>query len=509
MGVLELVRRNGVRRKATTEQDLKRLFREAATRFAVAIAEALGEFSFGDGGCVQGNIAFERFWLGHLRSRAREYLMLAVQDDEVRVRMAEVFRQSPVRGSGEFCVIPPVQVLLLLMRDERAVQGRQPYFDALDRHAEGCHSACFRCTSLAAGFAAMKQGFREWFDSPSRFPGSARALRQAENRGHSTAELVTYLYDKRRLDCVADLAFTPGFPESQSYKLVGWAKDAAHGERTGWFPVALAGDQAFDWRAADLGPAVSSAQLLDTVRRIGRDISACQAGFRHPGDRLLVNLVWEVLRQLHTRADLPEPEAVSISDVVRALVQVFSLPDVLDEVEAALENPAGRWRWKAIRWTVVASCTWPSPAVRLARKGGKPRLRDEELLQAVQAAVSSRRSSAALPLLNWIADGDKRRGLERKGKSSRRFGLAAKQLRDMYEEALKRVAAGVTERAGYSLTDPETLAALFDVAAGEEFALTPAGKTKVEFVPSIGSECETETEQDIVKLTEGVCSPRI
>ena len=502
MGVQELVRRNSVRRGAVSDEDPKELFREATASFVLAVADALAALCGGEA-AEQAGVHFETLWMKHLRGRSKEYLMRALQDDDLRQRAVQVFKAARSVWQGSSCVIPPPQVLLLLMKDERAVHGRQSYYEELDRHVEVCRSCAARCARLRAGMAALKRGFQIWFDSPSRFPQAARTLGQIERRGYSTADLITYMYVRRRLDSVADLATSPDCVEAQAYKLVGWAKDAGQAERRARHYLATDAERADGHWAADLGLQVGSRELADRVSHLSEAIRSRQSKLKNPGDRLLLNLVWEVLRLLFVSSEMPEPEQVSISDILRAVAHVFALPEITKEVEHALGYPSGRWRWNAIRWTIVAWCAQPlsmadflSDAKRSA-KGGV-------LVAAVGGAVARRRVTRQLSLLDWVADSERRIQLERRGREDREFGAAAKRLRDMYEEALKRVTEVDGRQPGCSLSEPETLAALFNVVEADGPHLPHSGgvgppEKRADGTDSSGRDVEVRG------LAEGLC----
>ena len=190
-----------------------------------------------------------------------------------------------------------------------------------------------------------------------------------------------------------------------------------------------------------------------------------------------MQLVWEIMRRLHTDAATPDCASVGISDILRAIAICYRLPEMMAQVETELGKPPGRWRRKVLRLGLVAGVTpelTPEELERIGKRGSKA---DLSLVVSLTRCSGTLRpvKGGAMSLLSP----EERQRLEHLGQEDAQVASVLGQLRDMYDEAMARVAAEVASKAEVSLADPAAMAGLLDIFRhGMESLPASGGKRK-------------------------------
>ena len=487
-------------------RDPKERFREAANRFVEAISDAVGNM----GGDTGGELGDHRYWKDEehqkqVRGRAFSYLTRALAQPDIQERANAAFRIACSREKRDYCVITALETILLLMRDERAVKGKQDYFDAVDEHAKRCNTCPARCEPLHQGYKELKRAFDRWFAGAHRFPNAARTLRKIEQRGHSGAELIAYIYGKRRFDTAVDLALSEHSVEEQAYKLIGWAKDAMQSLEEPFVHVPYEETGPPGKVAPAVGPAAGSGELAQNLVRLEAVVLSCLGEMQHPGDWILLKLVWGVLRALYHSPLMPDPEAVSLSDILRAVARVLNGHEAMERVDEHLGFPKGRWRRKALRRIVLARCARPVLDAELHDSEANPASTDHEVAAAVDKLVARGPLVIADDVLALLKNSGTRAELEALDKKNKAFGKTVKQLRDIYDESMAVVNERLFDWAGQGIQDEEALSALFELAGGSTDSEAPVNSdTEVSERPT--AEPRMELHEGIDRIAGDCCN---
>lgn len=410
----------------------------------------------------------DEFWLQATRIRSRRHFFAALADEELREAAKQAFTTSRETWMHARCQCSPSEAVRDLMKDHRTANGHQHGDGEVSSRARcpNCHP---RCDRLRLGHGWLRSAFTDWMGKPLAYPLAAKAQRILERRGGSTAELFIYLCEQRPFDSALELACSGPSLEAQAYKLVGWARDA---KRT---PTAMerATQPIGDHMPASRGcSAHGSFELDQSVSLIGKSLRGSLRDEKHPGDRMLVMLVWRFLRRIYLDGSFPEPEAVSLSDIFRVLAHSFRLNDRMERYLRFHGQDTGRWRRRAIRLTVLA-CLWGPDWGRVQRhllRFGKTEKRMLEWFAQEEPVTLVEFQSAAETLLRSPL---RLEALEHQAHEDKGLQEAAKRLRDIYDECLDRILPSVVAQTALSGETSLLTAAQIMVVEGSAALMDP------------------------------------
>lgn len=457
MSIAELLRKKA-RAQSDDVCEPKGRFGEANRLMMEAMADALSDGMRGEG--PEGEEFVSR-WFRSSRARARELWSRALRMESVAGGVSRAFRDSRSYWSAGSSIVQPFQVLMLLTRDERVYNMEGELVAALDRHVAKCECCPPRCQRLGEAAAGAQQGVSLWFGNPALFPNTCSALEAVERKRLSVGDLTTYILDKRRFDCVSDLALSPEEVDKQAFKLVGWAKDAAKLGRGKGKECPLDDNGLGAVIPGDVPMVGIPSELLEVVRRVRSAACSSLSRLKHLGDRILMELVWEMMRCLHTDAAAPDAANVGLSDVLRAIAVCYRLPELVAAVEKDLGNAPGRWRRKVLRLGLVAAVVPELLTEELEHISGSRKTKDSKLTESLASHTGQFPPLQAGVMALLVPDECHR--LERQGQEDKRLESVNGQLRDMYDEVMRSVAEDVAGETGFAVTDPAAVAGLVDL----------------------------------------------
>lgn len=443
--------------------DPKEAFAHSARHLLCAIADAMAASGIDMPAC-HGEASAE--WnppaLAGTRRCSRRYLVRAWNSPLFASELHDCWNHSLNAPGNEACAVSPQEVFWLLMRDKRISVGHlhaensdNLRFKNIDDHSVHCKASPYRCEHLGEALKTIQAAFRDWMATRAGkpvYPNVHRTLRQIESRfGLSGGELLIYLLGERRFDCAVDLALGNGHADEQAFKLLGWAVDALRPEQVKQKRVR---GREVPFQIDDAGATVepqgatpglaATTELMQELQKVGASIQEGLLSFKNPCDALVVRTVLAAYAQMDTLADTPDPEEVGVSDLIRAIAVAFRLPEFLDALTGILPDTSGRWRREAVRFALAA-------ALHLGQAGPYvPARWDEKTIKESRKLVESLLGERK-PILSFLASERQRADLQQAERRDPGLAAASKELRDIFEESMKRLGEHLERNTGHAL----------------------------------------------------------
>ena len=430
-------------------------FIRALEQYVAALWDALGEagLPFPDSRSERSDKAWQEHPLvREMRDQVRSKFLAALDSGQIRRVAFDAWRRSSGARSDRW-TLAPAWVTRTLMRNRRIIRSPQDLFDCLEAHFRICSIHPLRCVRMAAGAAAAQRGFESWL---RRSRAARRALQVIERRGLSQGDLFIYLLTQRQLDCCLVLALTTEGLDVEASVLPLWARDAtrwfrevqSRRLRTEMVVLDETTGKTRAWSTGELTPRIG-VELADQLRLVA-EVSARALDARHPADRFVVRLIWELTLDLMLETEAPDGEQ-SLASILRTLAAETPLLDALAETRDRLFEAELRRRWKrpVLRLTLLGALDatlYEQERQGFLRRSDPMYKKIVESVEDVAPETSTSLRSGLLPTL--LRDPVRLGALGEREKRDPLFRLTVHVLRDIYDEAMGSITESVSQEIG-------------------------------------------------------------